>query len=213
MSKLGGHVLVADHHPITREGLSLAVRGALPDAIVIPAGSVAEAIAQIEIRTAFRMILLDLQLPDARGYSGLLALQFRAPATPIVVVSAREDPSLVEAAKALGAAGFLFKSLTLDAIAAELRRVSEGGASFPAGVAPSPVIDAARARIGELSPAQHAVLMALADGRSYKEIARDLDVTEATVKAHLTAIFRKMGVANRAQALLAIQPLIASTGT
>jgi DNA-binding NarL/FixJ family response regulator len=74
------------------------------------------------------------------------------------------------------------------------------------------LIEAARARIADLSPAQHGVLLALADGQSNKEIARDLGVTEATIKAHLTAIFRKLKVANRAQALLAIQPLIGSPG-
>ncbi len=210
--KTGGRVLVADDHPLTREGLSLAARSALSGSTTVEVGSIADAIAEIESRARFRMILLDFQLPDARGYSGLLALQFRDSQVPIVLVTARQDPSLVEAAKALGAAGFLFKSLPLDEIAARLREIDAGRTSFPADVQASPGIEAARARIGDLSPAQHGVLMALADGRSNKEIARDLDVTEATVKAHLTAIFRKMGVTNRTQALLAIQPLIGSAG-
>jgi DNA-binding NarL/FixJ family response regulator len=207
-------VLVADDHPLTREGLSLAARAALPGSAIVGVGSVAEAVAEVERRADFRMILLDLQLPDARGYSGLMALQFRAPKVPIVVVTAREDPKLVEAARALGAAGFLFKSLPLDGIAASLRGIDEGQAHFPAAAAAAagPTVDAARARIAELSPAQHGVLLALANGQSNKEIARDLNVTEATIKAHMTAIFRKLGVANRSQALLAIQPLIGSAG-
>jgi DNA-binding NarL/FixJ family response regulator len=208
--KTGGRVLIADDHPLTREGLSLAARSALAGSTVVGVGSVAEAVGEVETRGRFRMILLDFQLPDARGYSGLLALQHRDPGVPIVVVTAREDPSLVEAAKALGAAGFLFKSLPLDTIAAHLRLIDAGQTSFPAGSVSSPAIEAARARIGDLSPAQHGVLLALADGQANKQIARDLGVTEATIKAHLTAIFRKMGVANRTQALLAIQPLIGS---
>lgn len=205
---MGGHVLVADDHPLTREGLSLAARAALPGASIVTAGSVAEAVAHAEVRGRFRMVLLDFQLPDARGYSGLLSLQMHDPGVPIVVVTAHEEPSLVEAAKALGAAGFLFKSLPLDTIAAKLREVDAGHTSFPVDVVPSAAVAAARARIDNLSPAQHRVLIALADGRSNKHIARELDVTEATIKAHLSAIFRRMGVANRAQAMLAIQPLL-----
>ena len=204
--------MIADDHPLTREGLALAARSAMPGITTICVGSIAEASVEMENRAGFRMVLLDFQLPDARGYSGLLALQFRDSRTPIVVVTAREDASLVEAAKALGAAGYLFKSLPLDAIAVRLRDVDAGRTSFPADTVASATIAAARARIGDLSPAQHGVLMALTDGRSNKEIARVLDVTEATVKAHLTAIFRKMGVTNRIQALLAIQPLIGSVG-
>lgn len=212
--KTGGRVLLADDHPLTREGLALAARSALPGIATIGVGSVAEAVAIAEeTRTEFRMILLDLQLPDARGFSGLLALQFRQPHVPIVVVTAREDQSLVEAARALGAAGFLFKSLPLDTIAARLREIDAGRTCFPDGTTANPLVEAARARIGGLSPAQHKVLLALADARSNKQIARDLNVTEATIKAHLSAIFRTLGVSNRAQALLAIQPLIGSVGT
>lgn len=205
--RTGGHVLIADDHPLTREGLSLAARAAMPGVAVTGVGTIAEASAEMRARSGLRMVLLDFQLPDTHGYSGFLALQFIDPSVPIVVITAREDPSLVEAARALGAAGFVFKSLPLDEVAAWLRRIDEGATLFPEGSRPSEKIAAARARIEGLSPAQHSVLMALADGRSNKEIARDLDVTEATIKAHLTAIFRKLGVSNRTQALLAVQPL------
>lgn len=184
---------------------------------IVGAGTVAEAIGAAEARRMFRMILLDLQLPDARGYSGLLALQYRAPQAPTVVVAEREEPTLIEAARALGAAGFLSKRMAMDDIADRLRRIDAGQSWFPPAAAsdpgprPAPSIEMARARISNLSPAQHNVLMALADGRSNKRIARDLDISEATVKAHMTAIFRKMGVQNRTQALLALQPLIGST--
>lgn len=204
-------MLVADDHPLVREGLSLAARAALPGSTVVSAGTIAEAVAEIDARAGFRMILLDLELPDAHGFSGLMALQYRDPSVPIVVVTAREDPALVEAARALGAAGFLPKSLTLDTVAAKLREIDGGRVCFPEGTVASAPADAARRRIADLSPAQHGVLLALADGRSNKEIARDLNVTEATIKAHLSAIFRKLGVSNRAQALLAIQPIIGAT--
>ena len=164
----------------------------------------------LERRGPYRLILLDFALPDSHGYAGMLQLQQYASDTPIVIVTAYEQVHLIEAARALGAAGFLFKSQPLDIIAALLRTILAGQTHFPADVAPDPTIAAARAQISRLSRAQYAVLLALADGRSNKQIAYDLDITEATVKAHLTAVFRKMGVTNRAQALLAARPLLRS---
>lgn len=186
----------------------LAARAALPGSTVVAVGSVAEAAAELERRPPCSLILLDFHLPDARGYSGLLHLQHRAGDVPIVMVTAREETSLVEAARALGAAGYVAKSTPLDDITRILRRILAGETHFLDAAPASPVIAAARARIAELSPAQHTVLLALADGHSNKQIAHDLNVTEATVKAHLTAIFRKLGVTNRTQALLAVQPLL-----
>ncbi|RDE07476.1 DNA-binding response regulator [Sphingomonas aracearum] len=200
-------MLVADDHPLTREGIALAARAALPGATVVGVGSIADAAAAMNSRPPFRLIVLDFQLPDAHGYSGLLKLQHRDASIPIVMVTAREDASLVEAARALGAAGFVYKSLPLDEIAAVFRRLILGGTYFPVATNVSPGIAAARAKIADLTPAQRDVLLALADGRSNKEVARDLSITEATVKAHLTAVFRKLGVSNRTQALLAVQPL------
>lgn len=202
-------MLVADDHPLTREGLALAARAALPGVSIVASGSIHDASA-VAARGPLRMILLDYRLPDARGFSGLLTLQMQAPATPIVVVTASEEPRLVEAARAIGAAGYLFKSLPLDHLAERLRRVDAGERVFPPRDAdtPAPALDDLLARLATLSPAQRAVLLALADGRANKRIARDLDVTEATVKAHLTATFRKLGVSNRAEALLAARPLL-----
>lgn len=205
--RTGGRVLIADDHPLAREGLALAVRSALPGVTVTSAGTIAEASRAIEISPPDRMILLDLMLPDARGYSGLMLIQHLVPKVPTVIVSAREDRSLVEAARAIGAAGFLYKSLPLDVLAARLREVDAGGTVFPPETAISRNATDMRDRIAELSPAQRVVLLALADGRSNKAIAYDLDITEATVKAHLTAIFKKLGVTNRAQALIAMQPI------
>lgn len=211
--RASNRILIADDHPLTREGLSLAARSAVAGSTAHGVGTIAEGAALLEAWKSCRMILLDFMLPDAHGYAGLLTLQSIVPRTPIVVISAREDATIVDAAKALGAAGYLFKSRPLDEIATSLREIDDGRTIFPASAAPEPGVAAARQRIADLSRAQHAVLMALADGRSNKQIAYDLSVTEATVKAHLTAIFRKLGVTNRSQALLAVQPLLSAGAT
>lgn len=209
-SKVGGRALVADDHPLTQEGLALAARAAMPGVSIVPVASVREG-SEAAQRGALRMILLDYNLPDANGFSGLLTLQMHAPSTPIVLITASEDPKLVEAARVLGAAGYLFKSLSLDVIAARLRLLDAGQAVFPPAPAGGSSLRDLQEKIEQLSPAQRTVLFALADGRSNKLLARELNITEATIKAHLTAVFRKLGVANRTQALLAVQPLVATT--
>ena len=210
---IGGHVLIADDHPLTREGLALATRAAIPGILIDSAGSIGEAEQAATARKgAYRLVLLDFVLPDARGFSGFLQLQHLLGSTPIVIVSAHRDAVIVEAARALGAAGFLSKSMPLDDLAAALRTIATGGTVFPRDGAASDVAQSARDRIATLSGAQLKVLLALADGRLNKQIANDLDITEATVKAHMTAIFKKLGVNNRSQALLAMQPLLGDVG-
>lgn len=209
-------VLIADDHPLTREGLALAVRVSLPGVTVDQAGSIGEAERLVAGRPeSYALVLLDFMLPDARGFSGFLQLQHLLRATPIVIVSARQDAMLVDAARALGAAGYFFKSRSIDEIARRLKDIVGGGTAFP-DPAQNPAgqdVGSARDKISTLSSAQLKVMLALADGRLNKQIAGDLDITEATVKAHLTAIFRKLGVNNRTQALLAMQPLMGDAGT
>lgn len=204
------NVLIADDHPLTREGLGLAVRAALPGIGVDNAGSIEEAEAAIGRRGDYRMVFLDLVLPDARGYSGFLRLQHLLGQTPIVIVSGHRDATLVEAAVALGASGYLSKSSSIDELCAAIRKIAGGTTVFPHAAQPDASLVQARNRLSTLSSAQSRVLVAMADGRNNKQIAGDLDITEATVKAHLTAIFRKLGVTNRTQALLAMQPLLGS---
>lgn len=206
----GSRLLLADDHPLIREGLALAARVAMPELTIDSVGSIAEAEATIARHRGYRLALLDLMLPDARGFSGFLRLQHALGEVPIVIVSARQQPELIEAARALGAAGYLSKAQPLDETLGSLRTILSGKTVFPpmSGKISSDVSDA-RARIADLSGAQLRVLMALAGGRLNKQIAGDLGVTEATIKAHLTAIFRKLGVNNRTQAILAMQPLLA----
>lgn len=204
----GGRVLIADDHPLIREGLALAARAVMPGVTVDTAGTIGEALDALSRHMKYRLILLDFVLPDARGFSGFLQLQHQAGRVPIAMISAHENPTLVESARALGAAGFLYKTRPFDDLARDIRRLAEGHTSFPDAAVDSNATGDLRGRIASLSGAQLRVLIALSDGRLNKQIAADLEVSEATVKAHLTAIFRKLDVGNRAQALLAVQPLL-----
>jgi DNA-binding NarL/FixJ family response regulator len=202
---MGERVLIADDHPLTREGLAMAVRLAMPDTAVDAAGSIAEAEARIERYRNYRLLLLDLLLPDARGFSGFLRLQFAIPETRIVIITACDDPKLVGIARSLGAAGYMRKSEPLDTLARHIRGIGAGETRFPD--VPERAGAPLRDRIAALSEAQRRVLFAMGTGESNKRIAAALDITEATVKAHMTAIFRRLGVVNRAQALLVLQSL------
>lgn len=188
----------------------MAARLAVPGAVVHFAGTVVEAQQRIDANGSYHLILLDLMLPDATGFSGLLRLQFASPDTRIAVITARQEPALAAQARELGAVAFLRKSEPIDALAGQIREIAAGEPVFPPDL-PS-AKDSMRNRIAQLSNAQRRVLFALADGRSNKQIAHDLGITEATVKAHLTAIFRGLDVYNRAQALVELQPLLGSIG-
>lgn len=205
----GSRVLIADDHPLVLEALAMAVRSVDPSLPSDTAGTVAEAERLARDRGDYRLVLLDLALPDARGFSGFMRLQQVLRAVPIVIVTAHRRPELVEAARVLGAAGFLSKAQPLDELSRAIGRVLAGEAVFPPAAAAGGEAATVRKRIAGLSAAQLRVLLALADGRLNKQIAGDLGITEATVKAHLTVVFRKLGVDNRTQALLALQPLLA----
>jgi DNA-binding NarL/FixJ family response regulator len=201
-------ILIADDHPLSREGLSLAVRHALPGSTVLSAGTIVEAERQAKQHRDLRLIILDLMLPDTSGFSGLLRLQFVAPNTPIAIITASRDPDLAALARDLGAVAFMSKATALDQLADTLRGIGEGRHVFPAQVDDTDGGSVLRLYIADLSPAQRRVLFALADGRANKQIAHDLSLSEATIKAHLTVIFKCLGVTNRMQAMLMLQPLL-----
>jgi DNA-binding NarL/FixJ family response regulator len=206
-------VLVADDHPLAREALQFAIRSNWPGNQVDEAANLAQVDAALSRRKDYRLVVLDLMLPDARGFSGLLLIQKLAEGVPVVIVSAKEDAQTVATAHLLGAAGFVSKSTAMSEIAAVLKRVVEGERVFPANAAaPTPGAADMSRRLASLSGAQLKVMIGLADGRLNKQIAGDMNITEATVKAHLTAIFRKLGVGNRTQAVLAARPLLVSGG-
>ncbi|WP_197418713.1 response regulator, partial [Sphingomonas sp. CCH9-F2] len=133
----GDRLLIADDHPLTREGLSLAARAAFPGAQAIGVGTVGEAVAALQSRSTIRLILLDYALPDSEGFRGLMRVLHVADGVPVLIVTASDRPGLAEGAMALGAAGFLPKTLPLDEISGILRKVLSGQRYFPEALAPA----------------------------------------------------------------------------
>lgn len=214
--------LIADDHPLYREALALVVRRGFPDATCREVSTLPAALDALE-RETFDLVMLDLLLPGVDGFAGLVALRNRAPAVPVLMVSASERTEAVRQALLMGAAGYLPKSSTGEITENAIRLVLSGGcylppqamgAAFaaPAATAPEGSGEPARPlpKADSLTRRQMEVLEKLAEGLSNKEIARELAITEITVKAHVTAVLRKFGVSTRAQAIVAANRLIAS---
>lgn len=191
-------IIIADDHPLFRSALAHAVGKVWPGAAIIEASSAAEARGALA-EGAAEALLLDLHMADSTGLSVLMDLRQDYPALPIVIVSASEEPRVAAAAAQLGAAGFIPKSASLEAMREGLAAVQDGDGWFPeAGVGD----DDDLARIASLTPAQRRILGAIRQGLLNKQIAYELAISEATVKAHITAILRKLGVGSRTQAVL-----------
>lgn len=199
-------ILIADDHPLMRAALREAASRASPGAIIIEAGSLGEARAAAKAQRNVSLVLLDLMMGDSRGLAGLLVLRADHPDVPVVVVSAAEDAETAAKAIDCGASGFIPKSSAPDAIVEALQAVLDGDIWNPFPAAPAAGVDLA-ARFATLTPAQLRVLIGLMDGRLNKQIAWDMGISEATVKAHVTAVFRKLHVQNRTQAVIAARTL------
>lgn len=199
-------VLIADDHPLFRQALTLAVRQCQPGAAVLEAGDLptAQALAEAH-REALGLILLDLHMPGAVGYSGVAVIHAAAPAVPILVVSAADPARAAREAQRFGAVGYIGKDASLELIAEVV------GAALDGTLAPLPAppeeTDATARRVADLTPTQIKVLTLVLDGMLNKQIAYELSISEATVKAHMTAILRKLDVGNRTQAALAARAL------
>jgi len=191
-------IIIADDHPLFRSALAHAVGKVWPEAAIIEASSAAEARTALA-EGAAEALLLDLHMADSTGLSVLMDLRQDYPALPIVIVSASEEPRVAAAAAQLGAAGFIPKSSSLDAMREGLSAVRDGDGWFPEACADA---DDDLARIASLTPAQRRILAAIRQGLLNKQIAYELAISEATVKAHITAILRKLGVNSRTQAVL-----------
>ncbi|UEM05898.1 response regulator transcription factor [Skermanella rosea] len=206
-------ILIADDHPLMRAALRHAVAQSLPDAALIEAGNFDQVMDIVgSRRDAIDLILLDLHMPGMNGFIGLFLLRGEHPAIPVIVVSALEDGMTIQRSLEYGASGFVPKSAPIETISEALHAVLEGGDWFPAieGEAPpEPVPDSDFAeRIASLTPQQLRVLSGITAGKLNKQIAFELAVSEATVKAHVTVILRKLGLHSRTQVIIAAGRLV-----
>jgi DNA-binding NarL/FixJ family response regulator len=198
---------IADDHPLFRGALREAVSGLFEHVDIAEAGSFDEISNLLERGSELDLILLDLAMPGVRGFSGLMYLRAQYPSVPVVVVSANDDPAVIRRCMDFGASGFIPKTLGIEPIRDAIARVLNGGVWTPPDVDLNATADAETAalmaRLTALTPQQVRVLMMLSEGLLNKQIAYELGVSEATVKAHVSAILQKLGVESRTQAVIA----------
>lgn len=198
-------LLIADDHPLFRSALREAMSGG--SAIISEAGSFDEASKALETDSSIDLVLLDLNMPGVSGFSGLMYLRAQYPSTPVIVVSANEDPTTIRRCMDFGASGFIPKTLDVEKMREAVRVVLAGDEWTPPDINLASVGDdentKVAARLGTLTPQQVRVLMMLSQGLLNKQIAYELSVSEATVKAHVSAILAKLGVESRTQAVIA----------
>ena len=200
-------MLIADDHPLFRGALREGISGLMDRAEIAEAGTFDEAVAILDRSADIDLVLLDLAMPGARGFSGLMYLRTQYPSVPVVVVSANDDPATIRRCMEFGASGFIPKTLGVEDMRAAISRILGGGLWTPPDVDLSAGSDAETAalmaRMATLTPQQVRVLMMLSEGLLNKQIAYQLGVSEATVKAHVSAILQKLGVESRTQAVIA----------
>lgn len=204
-------VVIADDHPLFRTALREAIRPVLPDARVREADSFQALQEALQAGGAPSLVLLDLDMPGVKGFSSLLFLRSEYPSVPVVVVSGHEEPGLVRRVLDFGALGFIPKISSLETMGEAIRAVLDGKVWAPPEFreqAATPADRELARKVASLSPQQLRVLLMLADGRLNKQIAAELNITEATVKAHMTAILRKLDLSRRTQAAVLAQRLM-----
>jgi len=196
-------IVLADDHPLVREALTQALRQALANAEIVAVGDFDQVRRIAEENDAIDLLVLDLDMPGMNGLAGLAEMRARHPAVPVAIVSSTREPAIMRRAVEFGAAAFVPKSAALETIALALQAVLDGEVWLPPEAEEGmPDADDMARRVGELTPQQLRVLGLLAQGHLNKQIAFELAVGEATIKAHVTAILKKLGVRSRTQAAL-----------
>ncbi|MFT4047758.1 MAG: response regulator transcription factor [Solimonas sp.] len=201
-------IVIADDHPLFRSAIAHAMREFTADSAPVEASSLRTLEDAVRTHADLDLVLLDLHMPGARGFSSLVFLRSERPEVPVVVISSNEHPRTIRRAQQFGAAGFIPKSAPIERMHEAVRAVLDGGVWFPPLTAEKSDDDARlAARLAQLTPQQVRVLMCLADGLLNKQIAYELGLAENTVKVHVTAILRKLDCHSRTQAALLVRAL------
>ena len=207
----GSHAfVVADDHPMVRDALAAALKGGFAGARVTFAGTLTETQAAIEAASDLDLLVLDLDMPGMLGLAGLAALRAAHPALPIAIVSASTKSAAMRQAIEMGAAGFIPKLAAADKFLDAVRAILSGAVFLPDEAGDDALNSRDRdlaQRAAQLTPQQHRVLSLLAEGMANKLIAFEMQISEPTVKAHVTEILRKLGVTSRTQAVILAQRL------
>lgn len=207
----GHKFVIADDHPLFRGALKQAISGLADVSSVLEAGDFESVKAIVAANEDIDIVLLDLSMPGASGLSGLISLRGIHATVPVVIVSAHDDPETIRRALELGASGFISKSASMDDIRSAIEAVLSGEISAPGdidlGVERDPEISDLIKRLQSLTPQQTRVLGMLAEGLLNKQIAYELGVSEATIKAHVSAILQKLGVDSRTQAVILLSKI------
>ena len=201
-------ILVADDHPLFRSAVLHALRESMPQAAVVEASSASTLMQALVAHPDTDLVLLDLAMPGAHGFSALLHVRGERPDIPAVVISSNDHPRVIRRAQQFGAAGFIPKSSPAEAMSEAVAAVLDGGVWFPAMATECSTHDAQlAARMAQLTPQQFRVLLCLADGLLNKQIAHELGLADNTVKVHVTAILKKLGCHSRTQAAVLVKSL------
>ncbi len=201
--------IIVDDHPLFRGALAQVLTTAFPGAVIDESGGFETLMPMLVGAEEPDVVLLDLAMPGVQGLAGLMALKAEFPAVPVIIVSATEDATTIRNALDCGASGYVCKSQPVDKIRQAVRTVLDGGLSVPDDYIASAALsdDVTRqtlARLATLTPQQLRVLGMLGEGLLNKQIAFKLNVSEATIKAHVSAILLKLGVDSRTQAVIAL---------
>ncbi len=204
-------ILIADDHPLFRGALRQALASVAGEPEIVEAGDFDQVKAILAKSDSLDLVLLDLRMPGSSGLSGLISLHGIAPDIPIIVVTASDDGETIRRSLELGASGFLSKSSSLEQISNGIETVLAGGVCMPdeieLGTEGDPEISELIGRLRALTPQQSRVLSMLAEGLLNKQIAYELSVSEATIKAHVSAVLQKLGVDSRTQAVIQLSKI------
>jgi DNA-binding NarL/FixJ family response regulator len=202
--------VIADDHPMVRDALASALRSAFKSAAVAFAGTLAETQAALIAAPETDLLILDLDMPGMQGLAGLAVLRGAFPTIPIAIVSATTNPAAMRQTIEMGAAGFIPKLAPSERFLEVIHAILDGVIWLPTEARDQALGANDRdiaARAARLTPQQHRVLMLMAEGKPNKLIAHEMQITEPTVKAHVTEILRKLGATSRTQAVIAAQRL------